>query len=148
MAELEHDEHEGLDEASLLEHEEITKVKNVANVLFGKYIIECWYFSPFPKVRSKKNESRNAWCTWSIRHQVSQNCLCFQWRSDIFRWWNILQKSTFDENFEFWSFDPTPTVEIMLCLLHLILCSLYIIHCSPLLSYTIQLHNSYWSDWS
>ena len=54
MAELEHDEHEGLDEASLLEHEEITKVKNVANVLFGKYIIECWYFSPFPKVRSKK----------------------------------------------------------------------------------------------
>ena len=50
MAELEHDEHEGLDEASLLEHEEITKVKNVANVLFGKYIMECWYFSPFPKV--------------------------------------------------------------------------------------------------
>ena len=50
VAELEHDEHEGLDEASLLEHEEITKVKNVANVLFGKYIMECWYFSPFPKV--------------------------------------------------------------------------------------------------
>ena len=54
MAELEHDEHEGLDEASLLEHEEITKVKNVANVLFGKYIIECWYFSPFPKVSNRK----------------------------------------------------------------------------------------------
>ena len=51
VAELEHDEHEGLDAASLLEHEEITKVKNVANVLFGRYIMECWYFSPFPKVK-------------------------------------------------------------------------------------------------
>eukprot|EP01038_Epipyxis_sp_PR26KG_P005288 gene5288-7350_t len=29
VSELEHDEHEGLDEASLLEHEEITKIKNV-----------------------------------------------------------------------------------------------------------------------
>ena len=35
---------------------------------------------------------------------------------------------------KFWCFDPTPTVEIMLCLLHLISCSLPIIHCSPLLS--------------
>jgi histone acetyltransferase MYST1 len=49
VAELEHDEHEGLDEAQLLEHEEITKVKNVANVLFGRYIMETWYFSPFPR---------------------------------------------------------------------------------------------------
>jgi len=49
VGELEHDEHEGLDEASLLEHEEITKVKNVANVLFGKFKMECWYFSPFPQ---------------------------------------------------------------------------------------------------
>ena len=49
VAELEHDEHEGLDEKSLLEHEEITKVKNIAYVLFGRHIMECWYFSPFPK---------------------------------------------------------------------------------------------------
>ena len=49
VAELEHDEHEGLDEKSLLEHEEITKVKNIANVLFGRHVMECWYFSPFPK---------------------------------------------------------------------------------------------------
>ena len=49
VAELEHDEHEGLDEKSLLEHEEITKVKNIAHVLFGRHIMECWYFSPFPK---------------------------------------------------------------------------------------------------
>lgn len=37
IAELEHDEHEGLDEAQLLEHEEITKIKNISNVVFGKY---------------------------------------------------------------------------------------------------------------
>ena len=49
VAELEHDEHEGLDEKSLLEHEEITKVKNIAHVLFGRHIMECWYFSPFPQ---------------------------------------------------------------------------------------------------
>jgi histone acetyltransferase MYST1 len=49
ILDTDHDEHEGLDEASLLEHEEITKIKNVSNVLFGKNIMECWYFSPFPK---------------------------------------------------------------------------------------------------
>lgn len=49
IAELEHDEHEGLDEESLLEHEEITKVKNIMYVQLGRYKMECWYFSPFPK---------------------------------------------------------------------------------------------------
>jgi histone acetyltransferase MYST1 len=45
----EHDEHEGMDENQLREHEEITKVKNIRNVLFGRHDIECWYYSPFPK---------------------------------------------------------------------------------------------------
>lgn len=49
VAELDYDEHEGLDEAQLLEHEEITKVKNVNYVLFGENMMECWYYSPFPK---------------------------------------------------------------------------------------------------
>jgi len=49
VGELEHDEHEGLDDAALKEHEEVTKIKNIRNVLFGKYRMECWYFSPFPK---------------------------------------------------------------------------------------------------
>ena len=49
VSEMEHDEHEGMDEASLLEHEEITKIKNIKLVKLGKYIMECWYFSPFPK---------------------------------------------------------------------------------------------------
>lgn len=49
IAEDDHDEHEGMDVTSLLEHEEITKVKNINYVQFGKYKIECWYFSPFPE---------------------------------------------------------------------------------------------------
>lgn len=43
------DEHEGLDEASLKEHEEVTKVKNVSSIELGQYRMETWYFSPFPK---------------------------------------------------------------------------------------------------
>ena len=46
---MEHDEHEGMDELALKEHEEITKIKNISNVVFGRHEIECWYFSPFPK---------------------------------------------------------------------------------------------------
>jgi len=41
--------HDGMDEASLKEHERITKVKNVNSVEFGRHSIETWYFSPFPK---------------------------------------------------------------------------------------------------
>jgi hypothetical protein len=37
VAAQELDEHEGLDEASLREHEEVTKVKNVKEVELGKY---------------------------------------------------------------------------------------------------------------
>lgn len=43
------DEHEGLDEASLREHEEVTKVKNVAFIEIGQFQMETWYFSPIPK---------------------------------------------------------------------------------------------------
>ncbi|KAI8014219.1 Histone acetyltransferase of the MYST family 1 [Camellia lanceoleosa] len=37
--------HEELDAASLREHEEFTKVKNIATVELGRYEIETWYFS-------------------------------------------------------------------------------------------------------
>ena len=40
--------HEELDAASLREHEEFTKVKNIAKIELGKYEIDTWYFSPFP----------------------------------------------------------------------------------------------------
>ncbi len=49
IEELEHDEHEGLDEELLREHEELTKIKNFNNVMLGKHVMECWYFSPFPR---------------------------------------------------------------------------------------------------
>lgn len=49
IAAQELDEHEGLDDAALREHEEVTKVKNVAFVEFGPYQMETWYFSPLPK---------------------------------------------------------------------------------------------------
>jgi hypothetical protein len=49
ISELGYDEHEGFDEESLLEHERVTKIKNIQYVQLGKYIMECWYFSPFPK---------------------------------------------------------------------------------------------------
>mmetsp|Transcript_63301 Transcript_63301/g.169244 ORF Transcript_63301/g.169244 Transcript_63301/m.169244 type:complete len:462 (+) Transcript_63301:202-1587(+) len=44
-----HDDHEGLDEASLKEHEQVTKVKNVNRIQMGRHIVETWYFSPLPK---------------------------------------------------------------------------------------------------
>jgi histone acetyltransferase MYST1 len=40
--------HEDFDAASLREHEEFTKVKNVSKIELGKYEIDTWYFSPFP----------------------------------------------------------------------------------------------------
>jgi len=43
------DEHEGMDEAQLKEHEEVTKVKNVAMLELGEYQMDTWYFSPLPK---------------------------------------------------------------------------------------------------
>ena len=44
-----HDDHDGLDEASLKEHEEVTKIKNVHKIQMGKFIVETWYFSPLPR---------------------------------------------------------------------------------------------------
>ncbi|MGK3760046.1 MAG: histone acetyltransferase MYST1, partial [Bacillariaceae sp.] len=49
IAAQELDEHEGLDEASLREHEEVTKVKNVAFLELGAHQMSTWYFSPLPK---------------------------------------------------------------------------------------------------
>jgi len=49
VADMDHDEHEGMDEASLKEHEEVTKIKNVERVELGDFCMDTWYFSPFPK---------------------------------------------------------------------------------------------------
>jgi len=45
----EHEEEGELDLATLKEHEEATKVKNVTRIVFGEWRMETWYFSPFPK---------------------------------------------------------------------------------------------------
>eukprot|EP01029_Cantina_marsupialis_P021006 TRINITY_DN49887_c0_g1_i1.p1 TRINITY_DN49887_c0_g1~~TRINITY_DN49887_c0_g1_i1.p1 ORF type:complete len:410 (+),score=72.93 TRINITY_DN49887_c0_g1_i1:128-1357(+) len=47
--EPDHTEHEGMDENSIREHEAVTKVKNVENIELGRFRMDCWYFSPFPK---------------------------------------------------------------------------------------------------
>jgi len=47
--EEEHGENDGMDEASLLEHEEVTKVKNINKLELGRYVMDTWYFSPFPR---------------------------------------------------------------------------------------------------
>jgi len=44
-----HADHEGLGDADLKEHEELTKVKNVQKLQFGKYVLETWYFTPLPR---------------------------------------------------------------------------------------------------
>ena len=43
-----HDKNEGMDEQSLREHEEVTKVKNVEMIELGRHRMETWYFSPYP----------------------------------------------------------------------------------------------------
>jgi len=53
VAAQELDEHEGLDEASLREHEEVTKVKNIDKFELGRYRMDTWYFSPLPKELTK-----------------------------------------------------------------------------------------------
>lgn len=52
----EHEEHEEegeLDLATLKEHEEATKVKNINRIVIGAWQMETWYFSPFPKEYSR-----------------------------------------------------------------------------------------------
>lgn len=59
---VEFDEHEGMDEASLREHEEVTKIKNVGFLELGQYQMETWYFSPLPKelINGNKETGANA----------------------------------------------------------------------------------------
>mmetsp|Transcript_32400 Transcript_32400/g.73222 ORF Transcript_32400/g.73222 Transcript_32400/m.73222 type:complete len:356 (-) Transcript_32400:586-1653(-) len=69
VADMEHDEHEGIDEASLKEHEEVTKVKNVRTIELGRHVMECWYFSPFPKEYYPNGfVDRLYFCEFSLRY--------------------------------------------------------------------------------
>ncbi|KEP64143.1 UNVERIFIED_CONTAM: histone lysine acetyltransferase MYST-A [Hammondia hammondi] len=44
------DEHAGMDEEYLREHEEATKVKSIGTIRMGRYSVDTWYFSPYPKL--------------------------------------------------------------------------------------------------
>ena len=46
FVEEEYGEDNGMDEASIREHEEVTKVKNVNTLELGRHLIDTWYFSP------------------------------------------------------------------------------------------------------
>eukprot|EP01039_Chlorochromonas_danica_P005141 gene5141-5649_t len=87
VADLDHDEHEGLDEVSLLEHEKITKVKNVRTVQLGRYIMECWYFSPFPKEYTPNGFVDCLYfCEFSFRFfRTKQELIRYQSRPDLDR---------------------------------------------------------------
>jgi len=43
------DEHEGMDAASLLAHEQATKFKTIDYIQVGKHKCETWYYSPYPE---------------------------------------------------------------------------------------------------
>ena len=62
-----------MDTAALLEHEEVTKVKNIHSVAFGKYIMECWYFSPYPEeLWSKQPIECLFLCEFTFRYFLSK----------------------------------------------------------------------------
>jgi len=62
-----HHEEEGeLDPITLKEHEEATKVKNISRIAIGKYEMETWYFSPFPKEYS--NIDTLYWCEYDLTY--------------------------------------------------------------------------------
>jgi len=43
------DDHGGMDEEYLREHEESTKVKTIDSVAIGDHCVQTWYYSPYPK---------------------------------------------------------------------------------------------------
>lgn len=46
---VENDEHEGIDDASLAAHNEVTKFKTIDSIQLGKFSCETWYYSPYPE---------------------------------------------------------------------------------------------------
>ncbi|KAJ1399131.1 acyl-CoA N-acyltransferase [Ochromonadaceae sp. CCMP2298] len=66
-----------MDAASLLEHEEVTKVKNIKFVKLGRHVMECWYFSPFPKEFYPLGFAEYLYfCEFSLRFFATKEELC------------------------------------------------------------------------
>jgi len=51
------------------EHEEVTKVKNIDVIEFGRYEIDTWYFSPYPEEYS--NCSKLFICEFCLKYMKS-----------------------------------------------------------------------------
>jgi len=62
---FENDEHAGLDEESIREHEEATRVKNIQRVELGKYDMATWYYSPLPE--EYRYCEKLYFCEWDLR---------------------------------------------------------------------------------
>merc|ERR1719426_486865 len=59
------DEHAGLDEESIKEHHEATRMKNIERIVLGKYDMSSWYFSPFPE---EFRNCKKLWCCeWCLK---------------------------------------------------------------------------------
>lgn len=103
--EMEHNEHEGLDEASLKEHEEVTKVKNVGAVELGRWLIETWYFSPYPK---EMYPDGYADCLY-----VCENTFAFfRHKSELVRWSKTRVRSTSPPGNEIYRHDGLAMFEV------------------------------------
>lgn len=63
------------------EHEEITKVKNINAIILGKYMIETWYFSPYPEEYCGESKLR-----------ICEYCLKYMKKESTFR--NHIEKCT------------------------------------------------------
>lgn len=58
------------------EHEEATKVKNIQQIVLGRYEIDCWYFSPYP----------NEFAGRLDRMFICEKCLKYIKDEDAYRW--------------------------------------------------------------
>ena len=70
---LENDEHAGLDEESIREHEEATRVKNIQSVELGKHEMMTWYYSPLPE--EYRYLDKLYFCEWDLRFFRSKKTL-------------------------------------------------------------------------
>jgi histone acetyltransferase MYST1 len=53
------------------EHEEITKVKNINTIVLGKYLIDTWYFSPYPDEYCGEDKLRI--CEYCLKYMKRQS---------------------------------------------------------------------------
>jgi histone acetyltransferase MYST1 len=69
--ELKKEEKESLLAKLEKEHEEVTKVKNINSIVFGKYIIDTWYFSPYPDEYCGEDKLRV--CEYCLKYMKKQS---------------------------------------------------------------------------